>query len=165
MRGLPHCCVTLSHHLDAALCTRCRLYIEQILPSRLRGFGVPKPWYFPCTTRFWRRTLGFGSRLSSAMAKSGVSPTDQISHSAVSPLASSASVEPPDAELRDRAAAGRAVTVLSLRKEFKTPDGIKVAVSDASLTFYEGQISVLLGTYCKVTSRLIDLRCLVLGRS
>jgi len=29
-------------------------YIDLILPYPLREFGVPLPWYFPCTLRYWR---------------------------------------------------------------------------------------------------------------
>lgn len=35
--------------------------------------------------------------------------------------------------------------VRNLRKEYSTPDGIKVAVAGVDLTMYEGQIFALLG--------------------
>jgi ABC-type multidrug transport system ATPase subunit len=41
--------------------------------------------------------------------------------------------------------AGRAVSVRGLRKEFPTPDGVKVAVDSLDLDFYAGQITCLLG--------------------
>ena len=164
--------------------------ISQVLPSRFRSYGLPKPWYFPCTARFIRRlfpscahTLASDNRprvprLSSAgdnaelkihvdgppgmcdaveswnngassmpgMGSGGAADSAVVC--GTEDLADSeagAAVEVPDAELRDRAAAGRALTVSHMRKEFHTTDGVKVAVDDASLVFYEGQVSILLG--------------------
>ena len=42
---------------DTILYSVLALYIEQVLPARFRATGVPKPWYFPCTPRFWRSML------------------------------------------------------------------------------------------------------------
>ena len=139
------CCSTRDHiSLRRILYTALALYIEQVLPVRFRAYGVPKAWYFPCTPRFWRglccgkaaRGNGHGGAPLAAVAADSSAPHG----SPVSP-----SIETPDAELRDREAAGRAVAISKLRKEFNTPDGIKVAVDNVSCVFYEGQISVLLG--------------------
>ena len=54
-------------------------------------------------------------------------------------------IEPLDAALKAKAAAGRSVSLRGLKKEFETPDGVKVAVDSIDLDFFEGQIFVLLG--------------------
>jgi ATP-binding cassette, subfamily A (ABC1), member 3 len=135
--------------LDTILYTLIALYVEQILPSRFRASGVPKPWYFPCMPRFWRVLCGCGKPPSPVGQSRSLLPyagagASTASSAAASP-ASSPSVEQPDAELLARDAEGRTVSVSHLRKEFNTPDGVKVAVDNVDLTFYEGQISVLLG--------------------
>lgn len=146
------CCSTRDHiSLRRILYTALALYIEQVLPVRFRAYGVPKAWYFPCTPRFWRglccgkaaRSGGIGDDgpLLRNTSIAAVAADSSAPHSSPS----SPSIETPDAELRDREAAGRAVAISKLRKEFNTPDGIKVAVDNVSCVFYEGQISVLLG--------------------
>ena len=116
-----------------------------MLPSRFRAYGVPKVWYFPCMPRFWRDLLGLSPAKLSPEKRPLLegSPDAIVAQGADGSAAQS--IEAPDAELRDRAAAGRAVTVTGLRKEFDTPDGVKVAVDGVDMVFYEGQISVLLG--------------------
>jgi ABC-type antimicrobial peptide transport system ATPase subunit len=42
---------------------------------------------------------------------------------------------------------GLCVSVRGLRKEFSTPDGVKVAVDGIDLTMYGGEIFVLLGEW------------------
>ena len=59
--------------------------------------------------------------------------------------ADSSFFEEPDANLRAKEAAGRCVQLRGLRKEFATPDGVKVAVDSVDLTMFDGQIFVLLG--------------------
>jgi ATP-binding cassette, subfamily A (ABC1), member 3 len=132
---------------DTILYTVLALYIEQVLPSRFRASGIPLPWYFPCTPRFWRSLCGCG-RPSSVPSRHALLPHPVAATSATvgpSPHDPSASIEAPDAELVAREAEGRAVAISRLRKEFNTPDGTKVAVDNVDMTFYEGQISVLLG--------------------
>lgn len=133
----------------SVLYTVLALYIEQVLPSRFRAYGIPKPWYFPCLPRFWRGLCcrrapagGSAERLMPGAKPSPLSIADASAHEMAS---ATPSIEAPDAELRDREAAGRAVAVSRLRKEFNTPDGVKVAVDGVNCVFYEGQISVLLG--------------------
>jgi ATP-binding cassette subfamily A (ABC1) protein 3 len=53
--------------------------------------------------------------------------------------------EEADASAKAKEAAGRCVKLSALRKEFDTPDGVKVAVDSVDMTMYEGQIFVLLG--------------------
>jgi len=54
-------------------------------------------------------------------------------------------IEEPDTSMLALKAQNRCVSLQALRKEFPTPDGIKVAVERVDLELYEGQIFVLLG--------------------
>lgn len=55
------------------------------------------------------------------------------------------SFEAPGAENVAKDEQDKSIRVTDLRKEFSTPDGVKVAVDDLSITMYEGQIFALLG--------------------
>jgi hypothetical protein len=59
-----------------------------------------------------------------------------------SPLTDFEAVNP---QLLEQEAQNRCVVIKNLRKEFHTPDGVKVAVKDLSMSMYEGQIFALLG--------------------
>jgi ABC-type lipoprotein export system ATPase subunit len=150
-------------------------YIDNVLPASIREFGVPRPWLFPFMASYWREVFNlpapagavppaaavrsspspsggagilarvFGSR-SPAAASGGAaaagghgSPLERVARVDASYL------EEPDANLRAKEREGRCVAVRGLRKEFDTPDGVKVAVDNIDLTMYEGQIFVLLG--------------------
>lgn len=152
-------------------------YIDNTLPSRLREFGVARPWYFPVTSAYWREVLNL-EPTSSIKSSSGAAAREVVSllpnespvstpvpnatpsatapSSAAKPAAAAGRVhngpptpsthlEPLDASLRAKEREGRAVVLAGLRKEFSTPDGIKVAVDDVSLTMVEGQVTCLLG--------------------
>jgi len=40
--------------LDLFLYALLGWYLDGVLPASLREFGVPLPWYFPCSPRYWR---------------------------------------------------------------------------------------------------------------
>ena len=39
---------------DFILYTALGIYIDNVLPSRFREFGVPLPWYYPVTASYWQ---------------------------------------------------------------------------------------------------------------
>ena len=121
--------------LDAVLYLSLAWYLDAVLPSWARDYGVPRPWYFPCLPSYWRGACGCSRGAPPRAAAPGAAPSgvDRHYHQAL------------DEDLAAKAAAGRCVELRGLRKEFATPDGVKTAVRDVDLAFFEGQITVLLG--------------------
>jgi ATP-binding cassette, subfamily A (ABC1), member 3 len=124
--------------LDTFLYAVLAWYADAVLPVSLREYGVPRPWFFPFTIAYWREVFGL-SVVSDSRSSTSVSNI----LAATGP--DSSYIEAPDAELIAKEKAGRFVSINRLRKEFETPDGIKVAVNNIDMTMYEGQIYVLLG--------------------
>eukprot|EP00038_Savillea_parva_P006028 m.161240 g.161240 ORF g.161240 m.161240 type:complete len:1789 (+) comp12053_c0_seq1:172-5538(+) len=98
------------------------VYIEGVFPGE---FGIPRPWYFPCTYQYWcgaetKQRDGDGS--SSTVGDSTPVADPRLFEQA-----------PPDA------VAG--ISLVGLRKVF----GNKVAVARSDLDMYRGQITALLG--------------------
>ena len=128
--------------LDTLLYALLGWYADGVLPARFREFGVARPWNFPCTRGYWREVFGLPSQAAGARS---------VVNNAGSSAASRDSgpdpsfIEKPDASLLAKEREGRFVGISKLRKEFDTPDGVKVAVNDIDLHMYEGQIFVLLG--------------------
>lgn len=107
-------------------------YFNQVVQSE---FGVVrKPWYFLFSPSYW---LG--------RSTTAVAAVDTASEDAEHGAVDQSYFEPPSEEMKQLALEGRCLQTHKLRKEFPTPDGIKVAVQDLSATFYEGQICALLG--------------------
>jgi hypothetical protein len=46
--------------LDLFLYALLGWYLDGVLPASLREFGVPLPWYFPCSPRYWRDACSCG---------------------------------------------------------------------------------------------------------
>uniref|UniRef100_A0A452UDA4 P-type phospholipid transporter n=1 Tax=Ursus maritimus TaxID=29073 RepID=A0A452UDA4_URSMA len=93
-------------------------YIEAVFPGQ---YGIPRPWYFPCTKSYW-----FGEE------------TDEKSHPGSSQKGVSEicmEEEPTHLKL--------GVSIQNLMKVYR--DGMKVAVDGLALNFYEGQITSFLG--------------------
>lgn len=151
---------------DAVLYSVLAWYFENTLPPPFREFGVARPFYFPCTPRYWRdvcgckgsesarrtvRKAGSSTALLNPLnaANSSSSTTSAPANSATSVAAAAVRgggvVEELDSAARAKERDGRCVSVRGLRKEFPTPDGVKLAVDDVDLTLLEGQITVLLG--------------------
>jgi ABC-type multidrug transport system ATPase subunit len=154
--------------LDTVLYTVIALYLEQVLPSE---YGVPKPWYFPCTSRFWAscglcgkdrivrhaHLGGMDVEASSAgdISLQGMGQDD--SNSDNRPLLDATSDEEDHAysdtrnfeglgpDRRALKAAGRCVSARNLQKHFQTPDGIRKAVDGVDLDVFQGEIFALLG--------------------
>uniref|UniRef100_A0A8D0YVL7 P-type phospholipid transporter n=1 Tax=Sus scrofa TaxID=9823 RepID=A0A8D0YVL7_PIG len=93
-------------------------YIEAVFPGQ---YGIPRPWYFPCTKSYW-----FGEE------------SDEKSHPGSSqkgPSEICMEEEPTHLKL--------GVSIQNLMKVYR--DGMKVAVDGLALNFYEGQITSFLG--------------------
>ncbi|XP_042098875.1 phospholipid-transporting ATPase ABCA1 isoform X1 [Ovis aries] len=93
-------------------------YIEAVFPGQ---YGIPRPWYFPCTKSYW-----FGEE------------SDEKSHPGSSQKgASEICMEEEPTHLK------LGVSIQNLMKVYR--DGMKVAVDGLALNFYEGQITSFLG--------------------
>ncbi|MXQ93868.1 hypothetical protein E5288_WYG008118 [Bos mutus] len=93
-------------------------YIEAVFPGQ---YGIPRPWYFPCTKSYW-----FGEE------------SDEKSHPGSSHKgASEICMEEEPTHLK------LGVSIQNLMKVYR--DGMKVAVDGLALNFYEGQITSFLG--------------------
>lgn len=90
------------------------LYVEKIKPGE---FGVPEPFYFPFTAKFW----------------TGKSKTNEIGQDLLYEKNSNFEAEPADQTI--------GIQVRGLRKVYDK----KVAVNNLSLNMFENQITVLLG--------------------
>jgi ABC-type multidrug transport system ATPase subunit len=129
-------------------------YADATLPSRFRQFGIALPWYFPCSPRYYRGTCDSRRSDSGEAASDHLMPSHGITSSKV---ASDAGIQQPhnnsaasyieelDNSLKAKVREGKCVSVRGLRKEFSTPDGIKVAVDNLDLDLTEGSINVILG--------------------
>jgi ATP-binding cassette, subfamily A (ABC1), member 3 len=159
-------------------------YADAVLPSWLREFGVPKPFYFCVTPNYWRSCCcprkkknlkaatpvalpavaagpaagpNYGTNGPSGGAGASAAHTTAVAGGLADKLglggghkhnldpADPSFFEQPDSNLLALETANKCLKMTNLRKEFSTPDGTKVAVDDANLTLYEGQITCLLG--------------------
>jgi hypothetical protein len=218
--------------LDLFLYALLGWYLDGVLPASLREFGVPLPWYFPCSPRYWRDACSCGGGgVRDADAKRHLKEASALVTAAMAgatPMTGEQLarhqrfIEEPDAGLKakvgglracragfvERAAIweqkplpacccgdeplltamgshawvchlrgallsfllrmrplspsqereGLCVSVRGLRKEFNTPDGVKVAVDGIDLTMYGGEIFVLLGE-CQAASAILKAEC------
>lgn len=111
-------------------------------------YGVQRPVWFLCTRGYWfggGGGCGRGSRGSAAGGGGGATSVSLLSGDAEAGGEGSVGVEAPGPHLAALGAAQRCVTIRGLRKEYSTPDGVKVAVAGVDLDMFEGQIFVLLG--------------------
>lgn len=150
--------------LDTLLYLVLAWYIDNVLPSRFREFGVARVWYFFVTPAYWREVFGIKTKASAPIVseqsplRRGVTSVNAMSSAPITtnatqnskrkhngPPTDASFIETPDSSMQAKEREQRCVSVRGLRKEFSTPDGIKVAVDDVNLTMYEGQIFALLG--------------------
>ncbi|KAM9081600.1 phospholipid-transporting ATPase ABCA1 isoform 1-T3 [Megaptera novaeangliae] len=93
-------------------------YIEAVFPGQ---YGIPRPWYFPCTKSYW-----FGEE------------SNEKSHpGSIQKGTSEICMEEEPTHLK------LGVSIQNLMKVYR--DGMKVAVDGLALNFYEGQITSFLG--------------------
>ena len=116
-------------------------------PSWLREFGTPLPFYFPFTSEYW---FGDGGCFGAAAGGNTTVRGEGLEMSAssatnVTDNTEGENFEPFTAAQRQQLRDNRCIRIRGLRREFDTPDGVKVAVNDLELTMFEGQIYVLLG--------------------
>jgi ATP-binding cassette, subfamily A (ABC1), member 3 len=128
--------------LDTFLYAFLAWYADSVLPASWREFGVPKPLYFPFLPSFWLQDVFGFAPPKRSMSQSLLTKAKNLNSNHT---VDESYLEVPDSNLQAKHSAGRCVELKSLRKEFATPDGTKVAVDDVDLTMYEGQIFVLLG--------------------
>jgi ABC-type multidrug transport system fused ATPase/permease subunit len=89
-------------------------------------FGRPLPWYFPCTLSYW------------CPGSVSTPPSDDIEEIVYE---EGVAVEPVSNTLKEQAAQGKSIEIRHLCNVF----GEKIAVDGISMSFYNGQITALLG--------------------
>lgn len=120
---------------DIVIYTFLGYYLELVLPKE---FGTRLPPNFLCTKDFWVECCG-GDASVDVVTKPG---TPIVPRAPVDGAYAVESLGPSDVQLQT---AGKGIEISGLRKEFKTPDGLLVAVDRLSLSMVEGQIFALLG--------------------
>ena len=115
--------------VDAIWLTVVTWYIDKIWPSE---WGTHEPFYFLCTPSYWRKLFGLQSHFQPIASL----PSDETH---------TVNVEEVSETLSSQIADHKCVEIRNLRKMFKTPQGIKMAVDGLNLTMYRGQITSLLG--------------------
>lgn len=111
-------------------------YIANIWPSE---FGTHKPFYFLCLPSYWLSCFGV-SRGTKAFSNSRLVVSQEIGAQDVD-----VAIETVTDNLTRQVEENSCVDIVDLYKEFKTPNGKKVAVDGLSLTMFSGQITALLG--------------------
>ncbi|KAN0044900.1 hypothetical protein ACTA71_006426 [Dictyostelium dimigraforme] len=113
-------------------------YLDKIIKTE---YGTKESWYFLFTKRYW--TIGGGSinnnkknnnnnkeEFNESIINDDMESTFQNDHIEMVPI-----------EVRNKTT----ISIRNLRKEFKTGDGLRVAVNDLYLDMFDGQIHGLLG--------------------
>ncbi|TNV87329.1 hypothetical protein FGO68_gene5519 [Halteria grandinella] len=111
------------------------LYLDQILQSQ---FGVPKKWYFICTKNFWCTPKPQRRNRKSTYEAQLINDSEEDEEIVSSQNSNFESI--PES-LRKQEQTNECLQISGLRKEF----GKKIAVSNSSITMYNGQIFALLG--------------------
>jgi ABC-type multidrug transport system fused ATPase/permease subunit len=109
-------------------------------------YGLPLPWYFPCTPSFW------------CPGSVKAPPNDDDSEPV---YGEGVAVEEVSNTLKEQTSNGRSIELRKLRKVF----GEKTAVDGLSMSFYSGQITALLGHNGAGKFFLLFQRNLVCSRS
>lgn len=110
-------------------------YCDEVLPSSLREFGVPRPFYFPFTASYWREVFGVVGGEHDVVE--GVMDGKKFKPAG----AGHKLFEQPSTDLLSRGSDDKCVAIRSLRREF----GKFTAVNDIDLDCFENQITVILG--------------------
>ncbi|KAK5577017.1 hypothetical protein RB653_001954 [Dictyostelium firmibasis] len=104
-------------------------YLDKIVKTE---YGTKEPWYFLFTKRYW--TIGAGK----------INNSNKFNNNNYNDIESSYendNIEMVPIEVRNKTT----ISIRNLRKEFKTGDGLRVAVNDLYLDMFDGQIHGLLG--------------------
>jgi len=130
---IPFIQVLISLVLDTFIYLCLTFYLDNVIPQE---FGVPKPYYFLCTRRFW-----FGKHNNSFQETEMTDSNDDVELGSGSEF-----IEGLAAEQRRLVREGRCVRLRNLTKIFnKGTSNEKIAVDNLNLTMLEGEILVLLG--------------------
>jgi hypothetical protein len=99
---------------DTALYYALGWYLDQVMPTWIRDFGIPRPWYFPVTPSYWREVFGVPAPRAPKHSD-GAPLVDQLEEGIRQPVVTnpvrngghaSAYFEAPDSSLRAKAACG-----------------------------------------------------------
>ncbi|XP_060066248.1 phospholipid-transporting ATPase ABCA3-like [Ylistrum balloti] len=107
--------------VDSVLYLLVTWYVDNVHPGE---YGVPEPWYFPVSKKYWCGTN---------------TASDNYTH--VEPP----SVTNPEKFEKDPSGLRVGIKISNLRKVFGSGTGKKVAVANTTLNMYDGQITALLG--------------------
>lgn len=123
--------------IDLVLYVFLAYYLSNVVQQE---YGVRRPWYFLCSSSFWRENnvdTGSGEKAETRrMLLESRSNSSMNLADGENPVQ-----EEPSQSLKHLEEEQRCVRLIGLRKEF----GEKTAVAGLNLTMYEGEIFVLLG--------------------
>ncbi|KAM9967074.1 hypothetical protein ACTFIR_007311 [Dictyostelium discoideum] len=112
-------------------------YLDKIVKTE---YGTKEPWYFLFTKRYW--TVGAGKISKKNKNKefnyNDIESTIQNNNNNNN---DNDNIEMVPIEVRNKTT----ISIRNLRKEFKTGDGLRIAVNDLNLDMFDGQIHGLLG--------------------
>ncbi|XP_074842119.1 ATP-binding cassette sub-family A member 13 [Carettochelys insculpta] len=106
-------------------------YFSNVIPGRL---AFRKPWYFPFTVSYWKKLCGTEKRRKHFLNPNMVFFNEHFFEKGSLPR---------DEKHVSEGGTPTGVMLVSLTKEYK--DNKKTAVKDLNLTFYQNQITALLG--------------------
>ncbi|KAN0018400.1 hypothetical protein ACTFIU_011016 [Dictyostelium citrinum] len=111
-------------------------YLDKIVKTE---YGTKEPWYFLFTKRYW--TIG-GGKINKKKKDKEIDNKSIIHHNDdIESTYQNDAIEMVPIEVRNKTT----ISIRNLRKEFKTGDGLRVAVNDLYLDMFDGQIHGLLG--------------------
>jgi ATP-binding cassette, subfamily A (ABC1), member 3 len=115
-------------------------YLSQVMPSE---FGANKSWFFIFQPSYWMSCIEGAIQTSQTIIPKKV-PKEENAIEMVN-MDDQAPVEDVPEAFKQQVINNHCVDIQGIRKEFKTNNGVKVAVDNLSLTIYSGQITALLG--------------------
>eukprot|EP00606_Chrysophyceae_sp_TOSAG23-5_P000450 GSChrysophyteH2.ASY1.ANO1.1662.1 assembled CDS len=116
--------------VDAIYLSFLSWYVDKVWPSE---FGTHEVWYFCVTPEYWKKFFGFDILGTSISDHSAIASNENVN------------VELISEDLQQQYEKKTCIDIQNLRKEFKTPQGTKVAVNGLTLSMFQGQITALLG--------------------
>lgn len=115
-------------------------YLSHVMPSE---FGTHKPWYFIFQPSYWMSCFEGTLGVAQAIIPKKVPHEEGIEMANMNE--ESVPIEEVPEAFKQQIVNNNCVDIQNIRKEFKTNNGVKVAVDNLSLTIFSGQITALLG--------------------